>query len=157
APKLWLRERCTACVTLWSARVSPVGTQPKRAKGKKRNGTVRPEKSAETISIFETLLDSLETGVAIVSVRGFVEYSNPCFAGLRGAPPQREMKGSNLRHFVSADSWMALDKALGQSARSSSEGKLQLENAEGGKRTVRVSFVRLGHSGSELRIGMVAT
>lgn len=134
-----------------------MGTQAKRVKEKRRNGAVRKESAAENSSIFEKLLDSLETGVAIVSTRGFIEYCNPRFAELIGSPPFREMKGSNLRSFVSANGWLALDEALVQSERASSEGKIVLQSIGGSKRTTRVSFVRLGQVASERQVRIEAT
>jgi signal transduction histidine kinase len=134
-----------------------VGTQAKREKEKKRNGRVRRDNSAECTSVFETLLDSLDIGTAIVSTGGFIQYSSACFAELIGAPPFKEIKGDHLRAFVSPKSWTALDEALRRSVCASSAGKLLLENLKGRKRTVRVSFIPLIQPESELQIGIVAT
>jgi len=142
--------------------MTPVGTQAKRAKAKRERAR-RSENSADRTSAFEALLDSLDIGVAIVSARGIIQYSNPCFADLIGAAPFREVKGNDLRSFVSPNGWIALDDALRQSARAPAEGKLVLENPENPEnpenhtRTIHVSFIPLRRAESGAQIGMVAT
>jgi signal transduction histidine kinase len=149
-----------------AARVTPVGTQAKHTTAKNRNGRRRGENSADRSSVFAALLDSVDIGVAIVSTRGIIQYSNPHFAELIGAPPFRELKGSDLKSFVSADSWIALDNALRESTRAVAEGRLVLENLESleslenlefRRRTVRVSFLPLRQAESDTQIGIVAT
>src|SRR5262245_50426689 len=88
------------------------------------------------------ILDALEVGVASVTAKGITCYANRRFGDMVGAPPFKSVQGSNLRWFVSAESWPALIAALRRGARIPSEGLLELEGT-GPKRTVRVSFIPL--------------
>src|SRR5262245_11804547 len=133
---------------------------------KAERGTVKgrqaPERAVdspkfeESASAFRLLLDSLDTGIAILSTRGVIQYSNSCFAELIGAPPHKLMKTSQLRAFVQADSWVALENALRLAQHMPLEGKLELESA-GRRRTVRMNLVPLRDEHSESQIGIVAT
>src|SRR5262249_12119949 len=99
----------------------------------------------------------LDVGAAVVSSRGVVQYSNPRFAELISLSPIHPMSNSNLRSFVSASSWPALETALRQSTRVPSEGQLEIEVVSGAKRTVRVVFFPLTGGGPEHLIGITTT
>jgi signal transduction histidine kinase/CheY-like chemotaxis protein len=102
-------------------------------------------------------LDGLEVGVATVSARGIIRYFNPRFSEMLGAPAFKPLAGADLKAFVIASSWTALDEALRRSVRVSSEGQLELEDIPDHKRTIKVSLVPLERYDSGPLIGIVAT
>jgi len=125
------------------------GTQGKNSTaGRKREGAYFH---------YRELLDALEIGVACVSERGIIRYSNPRFGDMVAAPPFKSLTGTNLRSFLSGSSWRDLDMALRRSAGVPSEGQLQLDVVSGPKRMIRVSFVPIPSAEYGPLIGIVAT
>lgn len=133
-----------------------------RAKRKKRTSSgTRTEKARTTRARrsefdYRNLLDALEVGVASVTDKGIIEYSNPRFGDMVGAPPYESLQGSNLTSLVTASSWPELNTALQRSRRTQSEGRLELEGVSETRRTVRVSFVPLRSRTDRPRVGIVA-
>jgi len=122
-----------------------------------KNLTARSRKREGASFHYRELLDALEIGVACVSERGIIRYSNPRFGDMVAAPPFKSLTGTDLRSFLSASSWRDLDMALRRSARVPSEGQLQLDVVSGPKRMIRVSFVPIPSAEYGPLIGIVAT
>lgn len=134
--------------------------QVKRTRKRKANIEARSssaDRSGGLEKSFRSLLDELETGVATVTTRGVIRYFNPRFAEMLGVPAYKPLAGADLKAFVMASSWSALDEALRRSVRVPSEGQLELEDIPGAKRTIKVSLVPLTGDDFELLIGIVAT
>ena len=132
----------------------------KQARKKKVNLPARGSGANQRGSLeesFRFLLDGLEVGVATVSARGVIRYFNPRFSEMLGAPVFESLAGADLKTFVVASSWAALDEALRRSVRVPSEGQLELEDIPGRKRTIKISLVPLTRDDSGSLIGIVAT
>jgi PAS domain S-box-containing protein len=137
-----------------------VSGRAKHAKKKKANLPVRGLGAKQRGSLeesFRFLLDRLEVGVATVSVNGIIRYFNPRFSDMLGARVFESLAGADLKTFVVAGGWPALNEALRRSVRVPSEGQLELEDIPGRKRTIKVSLVPLTRDDSGPLIGIVAT
>jgi len=140
-----------------------VARRPKRGRAKSpadpSRSTARGADEAiqYQLDTFRLLLDHLDVGAAVVTRNGVVQYSNPRFAELIAPTPIHPVNNSNLRSFVSANSWPALETVLRQSTRVPSEGQLEIEVVSGAKRTIRVAFFPLIRGEPDQLIGITTT
>src|SRR3954449_8184473 len=104
-----------------------------------KNG--RAHKSATQLNeeSFRELVDGLDVGLAYLSRRGKVLYSNPRFAALVGYHPHTPLKGKHFTAIVSAASWPTLNEALLHATHRSVEGELRIA-LENKVRVVRITL-----------------
>ncbi len=104
-----------------------------------KNG--RAHKSATQLNeeSFRELVDGLDVGLAYLSRRGKVLYSNPRFAALVGYHPHTPLKGKHFSAIVSAASWPTLNEALLHATHRSVEGELRIA-LENKVRVVRITL-----------------
>lgn len=105
---------------------------------------------------FEDFLDDLDIGVASALPDGTLLYVNRRFVELLGAPALDDLSGSNLKRFVSAASWQALEIALTHAPKGRTQGELRLENDSGNPRTIHLTFGPVRHAQSTA-IKIIAT
>lgn len=109
-----------------------------------------------TLSVFRSLLDNLEVGVAHANVSGVLLYANPRFAEILGRPVTRII-GASLKRFVIVDGWDSLDNALKQAQTDVVEGTMSIVGgASVPDRAIKVSFAPI-LAGDRWTIEIVAT
>jgi len=104
---------------------------------------------------FRALLDSLDVGVAYSTAGGKILYANVRFIDIL-APSAFDIAGANLKRFITAASWTALEAALSEGTRHETEGEIKVVSYDKEKpRTVRLSFKPL-YAGEQPAIRIVA-
>jgi signal transduction histidine kinase/ActR/RegA family two-component response regulator len=99
------------------------------------------------------LLNDLDVGVATVSSDATIRFANRRFGEMLARPGYEQLAGSNLKRFISAQNWGALETAIRQATRKSTEGEVGLTAVPGGSRTIRLSFAPIeGFPGACVRI-----
>jgi two-component system, NarL family, sensor kinase len=109
--------------------------------------------------IARNFLDTLDVGVAHLSVDGTILYANPHFCELLGCASHHEITGVNLKKLVSAGSWQTLAEALAMAESELQVGELQVGELQGGLSRRRVIRLTLGPivNGKEVTIRASAT
>jgi len=107
--------------------------------------------------VYQSLLNSLDIGVANTTRDGEILYANRRFAEILGLKEFHNPVGSYLKQFVSARDWGSLSEALRHGSAGVAEGEITFVEAESSEvRTVRCSFAPLSddHTGG---IKVIAT
>ena len=117
----------------------------------------RAHKSATQLNqaSFRALVDGLDVGVAYLSNRGKVLYSNPRFAELLGYRLRASLTGKHLGAVVSAASWPSLNEALLHATHRTVEGELRVA-LEDKQRVVRMTLAPAKDFGAEDAISATA-
>lgn len=127
----------------------PKGSNHKSAspKARKRSGKTASAQQSNgangartSQSLFFSLLNSLDIGVANCTAQGLVLYANDKFADLLGFSGQ-EMAESSLKDFVSRENWRPLSLAIEHGAAVPVQGSLKILGPEVRvSRTISMSF-----------------
>ena len=105
--------------------------------------------------LYQSLLNSLDIGVANTSRDGQILYANRRFAEILGLREFDNPVGSYLKEFVSSRDWGSLSEALRHGSVGAAEGEITfVETETSDVKTVRCSFSRLSDSES---IKLIAT
>jgi two-component system, NarL family, sensor kinase len=104
-----------------------------------KNGSAKKSATQLNEESFRALVDGLNVGVAYLSSRGKVLYSNPRFAELVGYHPHTPLRGKQFNAVVSAASWPSLNEALLKASHRAVEGELRVA-LEDKQRVVRMTL-----------------
>lgn len=111
---------------------------------------VTQDPAGQTADFFSTLLDSLDIGVAVVTVDGRIRYANSLFLDTLWVHAFRATPVSNLASLVSPSDWLALKTALRRGAVEKAEGQMRVVAADLSQTTIALSFSPISDGNGDL-------